>query len=157
MNAEKLGELLKERGWKIAVAESCTGGLVASKITDVPGASQYFSGGIVAYSNEAKMCILGVNEKTIIEHGAVSKECAEEMVKGVSMLFHTEVAISTTGIAGPSGGTPEKPVGLVYIGFKIKSQVWVERFIFKGDRVSIKEHIADTAIEDLARAIESSK
>ncbi len=149
MNAAELGNLLQRWGFKLATAESCTGGLLASKLTDVPGSSNYFVGGVIAYSNQVKIKILNVKKETIEKYGAVSKECAEEMVKGVTEIFGVDVGISTTGIAGPSGGTEEKPVGLVYMGFKIRDDVWVERFIFKGSRIEIKTQIAEKAIEIL--------
>ena len=145
---EKIGEILKKRGLKIAVAESCTGGLVGSKITDVPGASSYFLGGVIAYSNEIKMNILGVKKETLENFGAVSEECAREMAIGVSRLFKSDVAIATTGIAGPSGGSKDKPVGLVYIGVKIGEEIEVRKYVFKGKRTEIKEKIANRAIQD---------
>ncbi len=145
---EKIGEILKKRGLKIAVAESCTGGLVGSKITDVPGASSYFLGGVIAYSNEIKMNILGVKKETLEIFGAVSEECAREMVTGVSNLFKSDVAIATTGIAGPSGGSKDKPVGLVYIAIKIGEELEVRKYVFKGERTEIKEKIANRAIQD---------
>ena len=145
---EKIGEILKRRGLKISVAESCTGGLVGSKITDAPGASSYFLGGVIAYSNEIKMDILGVKKETLENFGAVSEECAREMAIGVSNLFKSDVAIATTGIAGPSGGSKDKPVGLVYIAIKIGEELEVRKYVFKGKRTEIKEKIANRAIQD---------
>lgn len=145
---EKIGEILKKGGLKIAVAESCTGGLVGSKITDVPGASSYFLGGVIAYSNEIKMDILGVKKETLENFGAVSGECAREMAIGVSNLFKADVAIATTGIAGPSGGSKDKPVGLVYIAVKIGKNIEVRKYVFKGKRMEIKDKIANKALED---------
>ncbi|MDD2774211.1 MAG: CinA family nicotinamide mononucleotide deamidase-related protein [Elusimicrobiales bacterium] len=110
-----LGGALKKRGWTLATAESCTGGLISHLITNVPGSSEYFLGGTAAYSNAAKMKILGVKKTTLKKHGAVSAECALEMARGAKKLFGADCAVSTTGIAGPGGGTPQKPVGLVYI------------------------------------------
>ncbi len=110
------GRLLAERGATVAVAESCTGGLIADRITDVPGCSAWFLGGVVAYANSAKQSLLGVPEKLLIEHGAVSEPVARAMAEGVRERFGADVGVSTTGISGPDGGTPEKPVGLVHVG-----------------------------------------
>ncbi len=150
---EKLGELLIKKNYRISVAESCTGGRIGDLITDIPGASRYFMGGIIAYSNEAKMKILNVKSKTIEKYGAVSEECAREMLMGVSSIFKTEVAIATTGIAGPTGGTKEKPVGLVYIGIKVDDFIDIKRYVFEGSRVEIKRKIAEKAIEDLVEIL----
>src|SRR5215207_10419508 len=108
----QVGELLNARGWTICAAESCTGGLIAHRLTNIAGSSNYVLGGIVSYSNEAKQKLLGVHEATLIAHGAVSEETAAEMVQGVRAVFDADVAVSITGIAGPGGGTAEKPVGL---------------------------------------------
>ncbi len=143
-----LGNLLFERNLKIAVAESCTGGKIGDMITDVPGASRYFVGGVIAYSNEAKIDILSVPREIIERYGAVSEECAREMVIGVANLFQADLAIATTGIAGPTGGSKEKPVGLVYIAIKIGDKVIVKRYVFKGSREEIKRKIAERALED---------
>jgi len=147
-NEDKIGEIMRKRGLKLAVAESCTGGLVGSKITDVPGASSYFLGGVIAYSNDIKMRVLGVKRETLENFGAVSKECAKEMAIGVSDLFKADVAIATTGIAGPSGGSKDKPVGLVYIAIKSGDEINVQKYVFKGNRKEIKEKIANKALED---------
>lgn len=143
-----LGNLLFERNLKIAVAESCTGGKIGDMITDVPGASRYFVGGVIAYSNEAKIDILSVPREIIERYGAVSEECAREMAIGVANLFQADLAIATTGIAGPTGGSKEKPVGLVYIAIKIGDKVIVKRYVFKGSREEIKRKIAERALED---------
>src|SRR5215207_4159221 len=108
----RVGELLNARGWTVCAAESCTGGLVMHRLTNIPGSSKYVLGGIVSYSNEAKQKLLCVHESTLIAHGAVSEETAAEMVQGVRAVFDADVAVSITGIAGPGGGTAEKPVGL---------------------------------------------
>jgi nicotinamide-nucleotide amidase len=110
---EAVGRLLAERG--LAVAESCTGGLIAHRLTNAPGSSRYFLGGVVAYANEVKERVLGVRPGTLREDGAVSREAALEMARGVRRLLGADIAISATGIAGPTGGMPEKPVGLVYV------------------------------------------
>jgi len=127
----KLKELLIKKGLKLSTAESCTGGLVAARIVNVPGSSAYFMGGVVAYDNTVKMKVLNVSSETLLKYGAVSEQTAKEMVIGVKKLMGTECAISTTGIAGPSGGTPEKPVGLTYIGVSVGDRVEVFRFIFE--------------------------
>lgn len=119
----------------ISTAESCTGGMLASKLIDVPGISNSFYEGIVSYSNEAKMKRLGVKKETLERYGAVSEEVAREMVMGLA----TDIALSTTGIAGPDGGTAEKPVGLVYMGIKVKDKIYVEKRVFRGDRNKVRE------------------
>jgi len=129
----ELKELLTKAGLKLSTAESCTGGLVAARIVNVPGSSEYFMGGVVAYDNHIKMKVLNVKAETLLKYGAVSEETAREMVLGVKELMSTDCAISTTGIAGPSGGTEEKPVGLTYIGVAVKDRVEVFKFIFKDD------------------------
>ncbi len=111
----ELGELLKERNYMLATAESCTGGNISATITAVPGSSEYYKGSIIAYSNEVKMNLLQVKEQTLIKHGAVSEETVREMVKGAMKSLNTDCAVATSGIAGPSGGTPDKPVGTVWI------------------------------------------
>ena len=111
----ELGELLKERNYMLATAESCTGGNISATITAVPGSSEYYKGSIIAYSNEVKMNLLQVKEQTLIKHGAVSEETVREMVKGAMKSLNTDCAVATYGIAGPSGGTPDKPVGTVWI------------------------------------------
>jgi len=126
-----LKELMVEKGLTLSTAESCTGGLVAARIVNVPGSSNYFMGGVVAYDNRAKMKVLGVRAETLLKYGAVSPQTAREMVVGVKELLSTDCAVSTTGIAGPGGGTPEKPVGLTYIGVAVKERVEVFEFVFE--------------------------
>ena len=113
--SSELGELLKERNYMLVTAESCTGGNISATITAVPGSSEYYKGSIIAYSNEVKMNLLQVKEQTLIKHGAVSEETVREMVKGAMKSLNTDCAVATSGIAGPSGGTPDKPVGTVWI------------------------------------------
>ena len=150
-SAVQLGKLLKEKHLTISVAESCTGGLVMDKITDVSGSSEYFIGGVVAYSNEQKMKMLGVKEETLERVGAVSREVAQEMARGIKNLTGTDIGVSTTGIAGPTGATPTKPVGLVYIGFCSANKEMVEKHIFKGDRRMVKEQAAQAALDIVRR------
>lgn len=147
---ENLSILLAERHWKIAVAESCTGGLLAGAITHRPGSSAIFDRGFVTYSNDAKIECLGVNPKTLEKHGAVSYETAEEMALGTLKHSHADLAISITGIAGPDGGTDEKPVGLVYFGYALRGgSSGSVHHIFKGNREQIRVKAAATALKQL--------
>lgn len=141
-----LGDLLVQRGLKLAVAESCTGGLVSHRITNVPGSSRYFLGGVTSYANEAKVKLLGVGEDTLEAHGAVSAETALQMARGVRLTLGADIGISTTGIAGPSGGTAEKPVGTTWIGFSSAQGEEARHFFFRGDRLAIKEQAAQAAL-----------
>ncbi len=148
-----IGKLLVEKGLKIAVAESCTGGLIADRITNVPGSSKYFERGIVAYSNEAKIQILGVPEELIKNYGAVSREVAEAMAEGVRKISGADIGISTTGIAGPTGATPTKPVGLVWIGYSDKNETFAKEFRFGDDRLENKQRASQMALEILRRKL----
>ncbi len=151
---DKVGELLRKRKFTIAVAESCTGGLLANRITNTIGSSDYFLGGVVAYSNEIKKKALGVKEETLKRFGAVSEKTASEMAKGVRERFNAGIGIAITGIAGPTGGTPEKPVGLVYIGLAMVNKVISREFYFSGDRRMIKEQAAQSALDLIRRCLE---
>ncbi|PKN42421.1 MAG: damage-inducible protein CinA [Deltaproteobacteria bacterium HGW-Deltaproteobacteria-18] len=135
----RLGESLLLQGAHMATAESCTGGLLASTLTDVAGSSRWFEGGVVAYDNCVKMRLLGVPEEILIRHGAVSQACVESMVKGVCELMKVPVALAISGIAGPGGGTPEKPVGLVWMAWRINQRIWSREFRFQGSRREIKQ------------------
>ncbi len=146
-----VGRLLKEKGLTIAVAESCTGGLVQDRITNVSGSSEYFMGGMVTYSNESKMRFLGVREESLKTHGAVSDVVAREMAAGVRAAVGTDIGVSTTGIAGPTGATPEKPVGLIYIGLSAGDTLLARRFVFTNDRRLNKELGAQAALEIVRR------
>lgn len=137
----------------LALAESCTGGLLSSAVTDVPGSSGYFLGSVVAYSNDVKESALGVRTLTLRKHGAVSRETALEMAKGVRRAFGADVSAAITGIAGPGGGTPEKPVGLVFIAVTRGRSSETRRFVFKGGRKSIKKQSAEAALSMLAKAL----
>ncbi len=150
---EVVGKLLVERGLKIAVAESCTGGLICDRITNVSGSSRYFERGVVAYSNEAKVQILGVPEELIKNYGAVSREVAEAMAEGVRKISGADIGISTTGIAGPTGGTPQKPVGLVWIGYSDKNETFAKEFRFGYDRLGNKQIASQMALEILRRKL----
>jgi PncC family amidohydrolase len=144
---EQLGVLLRQRSLKLAVAESCTGGLLASRITDIPGSSDYFSGGIVAYSYEAKVVLLAVTWETLRVHGAVSHETVIEMARGARNRFEADIAVSVSGIAGPGGGLPEKPVGTTWIGLASEQGEWTRHFLFGGNRVENKRSAVDRAIQ----------
>ena len=143
---EVVGKLLRDNGLTISTAESSTGGLIASRIVNVSGSSEYFMGSVVAYSNQIKNKILGVKKETLDKHGAVSKQTAKEMVKGVKNLFETNIAISDTGIAGPTGATLTKPLGLHYIGLSTKDKTIVEKVIFKGERNAVRLFISQYAL-----------
>ncbi|KPL02732.1 MAG: hypothetical protein AMJ73_08345 [candidate division Zixibacteria bacterium SM1_73] len=143
---EVVGDLLSERGKTIAVAESCTGGLIGAKFTNISGSSKYFERGVVTYSNQAKMELLKVPPETIEKYGAVSEEVALLMAEGVRKLAKTDYGLSATGIAGPTGGTPEKPVGLVHIGFAHENDSFAQKFQFAEDRLTNRERAAQAAL-----------
>ena len=143
---EEVGRLLAQRGETLAIAESLTGGLVASMVTDVPGSSAYFVEGVVAYANESKMERLGVREGTLVAHGAVSEEVAREMAEGVRSVLDTDWGISTTGIAGPTGATEEKPLGLVHYAVAGPRGTSVRRQVFPGGRLEVKRASAETVL-----------
>lgn len=148
MSLEKrIGELLLELGLTLATAESCTGGLLAHRITNVPGSSAYFLGGVVAYAYEAKEILLGVRHETLQTYGAVSEETAREMAQGARQRMGADVAVAITGIAGPTGGTPQKPVGLVYIALSAPGAEWCQRHVWQGDRLSNKEQSVEAALQ----------
>ena len=147
MKEESLVQMLMEKNLTIATAESCTGGLVAATIVNVSGASEVFHEGYVTYSNESKIKNLNVDRQVLERVGAVSEEVAAAMADGCAQRAKTDIAVSTTGIAGPLGGTEEKPVGLVYIGCFICGNVYVEKNIFDGDRTAIRNKAAERAIE----------
>lgn len=142
----EVGALLRDRGLTLATAESCTGGLVAHLITCVSGSSLYYLGGVVAYANEVKEAMLGVRRETLLAHGAVSEETALEMARGVRERLGADLGIATTGIAGPTGGTPEKPVGLVYVALSAADAQICRRHVWQGDRLANKEQSAEAAL-----------
>lgn len=148
---EVVGQLLIEKKLRIAVAESCTGGLLASKLTDIPGISSVFERGYVTYSNEAKMDLLGVQEETLKTHGAVSEETAKEMVEGLKRNTGCDICVSITGIAGPNGGTADKPVGLVYIGLAYLGDVIVIKNNFHGNRGRVRHYTCLKALDMIRR------
>ena len=150
-----LGDLLRKRGLTLVVAESCTGGFVGHRITQTPGSSDYFLGGIIAYSNPVKNRLLGVKQKTLRIHGAVSRETAVEMASGARQQLKADIGLSATGIAGPGGGTKLKPVGLVYIGLADSKTAVSRRYKFAGTRNQIKTQAADAALTMLYKYLET--
>lgn len=148
-----VGKLLNERKLTLSSAESCTGGLLANLITDVPGSSIYFLGGIVAYSNMAKMEILGVPEKVIQESGVVSRSCAVEMAKGIKKVCRTDIGVGITGIAGPNGGTLQTPVGTVFIAITDGEKSICKLFKLEGGRLQIKQKAVQNALKMLKEFI----
>ena len=151
--AAVVGALLRERELMVATAESCTGGLIGDRLTDVAGSSDYYAGGVVSYSNDVKAKLLGVARDTLREHGAVSAATVLEMVTGVMLLLGTGAGIAVSGIAGPGGGTKAKPVGLVYIAVAVGSSVVVERHVFSGSRRMVKERAASSALDLMRRML----
>lgn len=145
--AETVGHLLRARGLTVATAESCSGGLIAKRFTDIPGSSDYFQGGVVSYSNQAKIDLLGVEEELLQRHGAVSPEVAAAMARGAAQHLHAGCAVSTTGIAGPGGGSREKPVGLVFIATAVRGDVETARYLMFHTRQEIRTRTAQTALD----------
>jgi PncC family amidohydrolase len=143
----QIGELLRVQSLKLATAESCTGGLIADRITDVSGSSDYFRGGIVAYAYEAKVALLGVSWNTLRLHGAVSRETVIEMARGARMALGADIAVSVSGIAGPGGGLPGKPVGTTWFGLSTTQGDWARKFVWDGDRRENKETSAEAALQ----------
>jgi len=141
-----IAEILKERALSVAAAESCTGGLLSSRLVDIPGASGWFYGGVVAYSNDIKTEMLGVKEESLIKHGAVSAQVAAEMAIGAAQRMNSDFGLSTTGIAGPSGGTESKPVGTVYIGVHTPNGTSVRKYRFMGSRGFHRERSSQAAL-----------
>lgn len=144
---ENFINLLKKYNLTVSTAESCTGGLVASAITEISGSSAFFGMGVVTYANEAKMKLLGVKSDTLTAYGAVSEQTAKEMAEGILSLSDSDVSISVTGIAGPTGGTPEKPVGLVYIGISGKFGTFAYENYFSGSRSDVRSQTVEKAFK----------
>jgi len=143
---QEVGSLLRRRGLTLGVVESATGGLISHLITNVPGSSDYYKGSITAYSNEAKTKIVGVREETINKYGAVSYQVAEEMAQGGRKILAADICLADTGIAGPSGATPEKPLGLFYIGLSHRGGTYSRKHNFRGNREQNKRSAAETAL-----------
>ena len=150
----QVGRLLRERGLKLALAESCTGGLVGDRVTNIPGSSEYFLGGVIAYAYEAKVALLGVSWDTLNSKGAVSRETVLEMARGARAALSTDIAVSVSGIAGPGGGTPDKPVGTTWICLAAADGEWTRRFQFEGDRLQNKASAAGAALQLLLDYLE---
>ncbi|KAA3648229.1 MAG: CinA family protein [Chloroflexi bacterium] len=144
-----LGPILRERELTVAFAESCTGGLVGHRMTNVPGSSDYYWGSVTAYAYEAKAALLSVSWDTLNSHGAVSSETVKEMAEGIRKNMGSDIGISISGIAGPGGGTDEKPVGLVWFGLSAPDGTWSRHFIFDGERTEVKAQAAESALNYL--------
>ncbi|MBI2851706.1 MAG: CinA family protein [Chloroflexi bacterium] len=143
---QEIGEMLREKGGTIGVVESATGGLISHMVTDIPGSSDYYKGSVTAYSNEIKVSVVGVRAETIASYGAVSPQVAREMARGGRKVLAVDVCLSDTGIAGPGGATPGKPVGLFYIGLSHRDGTYSRKYIFSGDRQEIKRQAAEAAL-----------
>jgi nicotinamide-nucleotide amidase len=154
---ETLATLLRERQWMLAAAESCTGGMIAAACTDLAGSSEWFERGFITYSNEAKTELLGVDAALIDEHGAVSEVVARAMAFGAVRHSHAKVSVAVTGIAGPSGGSAEKPVGTVWFGFMVDGRLASEMRRFDGDRAAVRRQTVDHALRRLVERIEETQ
>lgn len=148
-----VGELLRQQAFTLAAAESCTGGLLSHRLTNVPGSSTYFMGGIVSYSNEAKISLLNVKKDTLENYGAVSRETAIEMARGIRFILDADVGVALTGIAGPGGGSPDKPVGLTWIGLSMPQGDDAWQFVWTGNRLENKESSVDQALKILVKTL----
>lgn len=159
--ATRMGDVLKEKGWLMTTAESCTGGGVAQAITDIPGSSEWYEGGFITYSNAAKSEMLDVAPALIAQFGAVSEEVAAAMAEGALSSTNAHVSVSTTGIAGPAGAVPGKPVGTVCFAWSIERHgephTYTERLVFKGDRQAVRQQSVLHALEGLVRFIAQQK
>jgi nicotinamide-nucleotide amidase len=153
MTDAELGARLLARGWWVATAESCTGGRVAARITSQAGSSGYFAGGVVAYANRVKEALLGVDGAALAREGAVSGSVAGQMAAGARRLLHVDVAVATTGIAGPGGGSDEKPVGTVFVAVAAADGVRVQRRQFDGDRAAVQQAATDAALTMLGQTV----
>jgi len=143
---QEVGNLLRQKGLTLGLVESASGGLISHRITNVSGSSDYYKGSVTAYSNEVKSKVVGVSEDTINQYGAVSSQVAEEMAQGGRKLLAADICLADTGIAGPSGATPGKPVGLFYIGLSHGERTYSRKHIFQGDREQNKQSAAETAL-----------
>jgi len=155
-NLEKeIGNLLRQKRLTLGVVESATGGLISHRLTNVPGSSDYYKGSVTAYSNEAKIKVVGVKEATISQHGAVSSQVAEEMAEGGRKVLAVDLCLADTGIAGPGGATPGKPVGLFYLGLSYQGGTYSRKHNFRGDREQNKQSVAEVALGWLKEYLES--
>ena len=150
----RIGKHLRQRGLKLSLAESCTGGSIGDRITNLPGSSEYFWGSLVTYAYEAKAAVLHVSWDTLNTHGAVSRQTVLEMARGARAVLSTDIAVSVSGIAGPGGGTDEKPVGTTWICLVAKDGEWTRMFRFEGDRLQNKASAADAALQLLLEYLE---
>ena len=155
--ARKVGSYLAHNHLTLSVCESCTGGMLGALITSIPGSSEYFMGGILAYSDAIKRRVIGVKARTLNQHGAVSREVAREMALAVKKKMTSDIGISITGIAGPSGGSREKPVGLVYVGLAMKRRIVVKEFSFKGGREVIRRSACQQALSLLHEILHETR
>ena len=154
---QEVGHLLRQKGLTLGVVESATGGLISHLITNVPGSSDYYKGSVTAYSNEVKIKVVGVKEDTINKYGAVSPQVAEEMAQGGRKLLAADICLADTGIAGPSGATPEKPLGLFYIGLSHQAGTYSQKHNFQGNRGQNKRDAAEAALSWLMEYLISLK
>ena len=154
-SSQEIGSILVKKSFTLSVCESCTGGMLASIITQVPGSSKYFLGGIIAYSNAIKRRIVGVQSNVLKKFGAVSPEVARKMAQGVQRTFKSDIGIGITGIAGPTGGSKKKPVGLVYISLSFKKHVLIRKHLFRGDRDQIRKRACNEALSLLKCSLQS--
>lgn len=152
-----MGELLHQRGLQLAIAESCTGGLISHLITNISGSSTYYLGGMISYANQAKVRLLGVKPGTLDQFGAVSEAAALEMAHGIRLALAADIGISVTGIAGPTGGTLEKPVGTVWIGISTADEEYARHFLWSGTRLAIKKQSAKAALSLLVEYLQKGK
>jgi len=150
--ANRLGEVLLERCWVLATAESCTGGWVSQVVTSIAGSSAWFDAGFVTYSNSAKQKMLGVKSQTLEAHGAVSEAVVLEMAVGACNASNANCSVSISGVAGPGGGTPEKPIGTVWIGWCTPENCWAQRFQFSGNRSEVRLQAVEAALTGLLAA-----
>ena len=150
-----IGDFLRSKRMSLGVIESATGGLISHRITNVAGSSDYYKGSITAYSNEIKNRIVGVKAETLEKHGSVSGQTADELASGGKQVLEVDICIADTGVAGPGGGTPDKPVGLFYIGLSHENMTFNRKHIFSGDRVQNKEEAAETTLQILKEYLES--
>lgn len=151
--AAEIGDLLRSKGLTISAAESCTGGLLTSTLTDISGSSGYVMGSVVSYDNSVKQGLVGVQEQTLMDYGAVSEQTARQMAEGIRKLIKTDIGVGITGIAGPGGGTYEKPVGLTYISAVNGEKTLVERFVWDGDRIANKVSSVAAALDLIEQLI----
>lgn len=153
----QIGDLLRGRGWKMAVAESCTGGLIGDRITNIPGSSDYYLGSVTAYAYEAKVRLLSVRWATLERYGAVSREVALEMARGVRQALEADIGLSVSGIAGPGGATPTKPVGLTWVGLSAADTEEAWQFLFRGERVENKAAAAEATLQVLVDYLKAKR